>query len=360
MGAFMNRTIPRVIVALLPKLVPLLWVGGIVFCFSLTMSGRDSESRSREKRNGRLTAAGVRSSDFQAATATLRPAGAGQASSPQGVKNQDASQPARGAAPSEEKTPPAEAEASKDVLEVVLSFDDGPHVEPLGIGRNHTEEVLATLKDNLLQKDIKAVFFVQTHAPGRGGTQIGRDVIAEVARRGHVVGIHTGSARDHASHCMRAVARPYDANENAVLEATDGANGLESDMVSAKSRIQKLTGNVPLYVRPTYGERNRTVRAVYRRQGLKMILWDIDGGDNAGAATVDEVNQNIAEGVRRCVASRKQGLIVLFHDINLLTAANLEEYIANICISARKLGKTVVFPTSAERVMQILDGKVYE
>lgn len=259
-----------------------------------------------------------------------------------------------------EPAEPLPPDTKADILEVVVTFDDGPHVEEWGRGRNHTEKVIKRLEDNVIRKDIKAVFFVQTHAPGRGGTTSGREIIAAVAKRGHVIGIHTGSFADHASHRKRAIARPFDVNGNGVIDRGDGANGLESDMIQAKARISDLTGHIPAYVRPTYGERNDAVRAVYERQALKMILWDIDSGDNTGSPPVDSVNQNIHEGIERCIATGKSELIILFHDINSRTAENLEEYLANVCIAARKLGKTVVFPTSPDRIIEILNDKFYE
>lgn len=267
-------------------------------------------------------------------------------------------QPAGAAAPDGEAS--KEKEEPKNVIEVVLSFDDGPHAASPESGRNYTQTAFAALKGNLLQKDIKAVFFVQTHAPGRGATPIGQDMISMLAEGGHVIGIHTGSKADHASHRARATAAAYDVDGNRVLDAADGANGLESDMIRAKARLKKLTGRECLYVRPTYGERNRTVRGAYRRQSLKMILWDIDSADNTGSPSVDGVNFNLYEGMRRCVNADLKQIIILFHDINSRTALNLEEYLGNICISARKLGKTAVFPTTTERVMQILNAKDYQ
>ncbi len=269
-------------------------------------------------------------------------------------------QPAGAAAPNADASKEGEKEEPKNIIEVVLSFDDGPHAASPDSGRNYTQTVFAALKDNVLQKDIRAVFFVQTHAPGRGATPIGQDMISMLAKGGHVIGIHTGSKADHASHRARATAAAYDVNGNRVLDAADGANGLESDMIRARARVKKLTGRDCLYVRPTYGERNRSVRSTYRRQGLKMILWDIDSADNTGSPSVDGVNFNLYEGMRRCVNADLKQIIILFHDINSRTALNLEEYLGNICISARKLGKTAVFPTTTERVMEILNAKDYQ
>ena len=259
--------------------------------------------------------------------------------------------------PSETSPSAAATETKEDVIEVVLTFDDGPHARQPTYGKNYTQEVVRTLKDNLLQKNIKAGFFVQTHAPGRGATPIGQAVIVLLARQRHVIGIHTGSTADHASHFARVAAAAYDANRNGVVDAADGANGLESDMIRAKARIRRLAGSDCLYVRPTYGQRNVATRAVYRRQGLKMILWDIDSKDNTGSPSVDDVNRNIQEGMRTCLAAGKNQIVILFHDINSRTALNLEEYLANICIAARELGKTVVFPTTTARVIEILNAR---
>jgi peptidoglycan/xylan/chitin deacetylase (PgdA/CDA1 family) len=146
------------------------------------------------------------------------------------------------AAPEAKEPPP---EKKEDILEVVLTFDDGPHVEEWGRNRNHTEKVVKKLKDNVIHKDIKAVFFAQTHAPGRGGTPTGREIIAAVSKQGHVIGIHTGSFVDHASHRKRVLARPFDVNSNGMIDRGDGANGLESDMIQAKARVLGLTGQIP-------------------------------------------------------------------------------------------------------------------
>jgi len=277
--------------------------------------------------------------------------------SPSSEKGKPGGTALTGGAPPKSAAVPGAPAVKKDVVEIVLTFDDGPHAGAFAYGKNHTQRVFRTLENNILQKNIKAVFFVQTHAPARGGAPIGRHVMAMLARGGHVLGIHTGSTADHASHLTRAAAAPYDVNGNRVLDAGDGANGLESDMIRAKARIRELTGSVPLYVRPTYGERNGTVKAVYRRQNLKMILWDIVSGDSAGRPSVDAVNLNIDRGMQRCIAAGKRQIVILFHDIKLTTAFNSEEYLGNICISARKLGKTVVFPTTTERVIQILNAR---
>jgi peptidoglycan/xylan/chitin deacetylase (PgdA/CDA1 family) len=349
----MNRSSATILVVSLSALVLFLY-GAI--------SGCSTARRAKETQRKRDTPPVGVSTAIPSSRSTPTPAhpvGKSGASSKTHLANDQ--QPPQAAAPDADASKEEEEkEEPKNVIEIVLSFDDGPHAASPESGRNYTQTVFAALKDNVLQKDIKAVFFVQTHAPGRGATPIGQDMISMLAEGGHVIGIHTGSKADHASHRARATAAAYDVNRNRVLDAADGANGLESDMIRAKARLKKLTGRECLYVRPTYGERNRTVIGAYRRQGLKMILWDIDSADNTGSPSVDGVNFNLYEGMRRCVNADLKQIVILFHDINSRTALNLEEYLGNICISARKLGKTAVFPTTTERVMEILNAKDYQ
>ena len=64
----------------------------------------------------------------------------------------------------------------RDAHTIALTFDDGPNA--------HTEEVLDALKE----MHVKATFFIvgkQAHAH--------RDVLARIAREGHLLGNHSGS-----------------------------------------------------------------------------------------------------------------------------------------------------------------------
>ena len=55
-------------------------------------------------------------------------------------------------------------------LRFLLTFDDGPHA--------NTGQVLRHLARNPVQQDIKAIFFVQTRHPKRGGSAEGRAMLA--------------------------------------------------------------------------------------------------------------------------------------------------------------------------------------
>jgi peptidoglycan/xylan/chitin deacetylase (PgdA/CDA1 family) len=227
---------------------------------------------------------------------------------------------------------------------------------PLGTGENYTEHVLRTLEANSVQDHIKAVFFVQTHVPFRGGSEVGRQLITRMGAAGHVVGIHTGSFQDHVDHRVRAARPPYDWNEDGVLDERDGANGLESDLLRAQARIEQLTGTRPGLVRPTYGFTNAAVRASYRTLGLQAMFWDVDSRDaldNGRGPAVIEVN--VRQQVRALIRARHQPIIVLFHDINATTQAHLDDYLIAIFEAAEAEGKMAVFPTTTDELTMWLD-----
>ncbi len=77
-------------------------------------------------------------------------------------------------------------------VEIVLTFDDGPHAAELSA--NRTKKVMDVLRLNRTSPNMKAIFFIQTHSRGkdkiwidsqgkeqriktyfRGNTDIGKD-----------------------------------------------------------------------------------------------------------------------------------------------------------------------------------------
>ena len=124
-------------------------------------------------------------------------------------------------------------------ITVVLTFDDGPHSDPLDHG-NTTKKVLDVLATPTSRIPIAAAFFVQTQVAERMAHPNGRAVVKRAHEHGDVIGIHTGSVMDHVCHKRRLAAPP---------DLPGTANGLDSDMVRAKASIDALTGTVPKYVR---------------------------------------------------------------------------------------------------------------
>ncbi len=241
------------------------------------------------------------------------------------------------------------------VVKIYLSFDDGPHSASLGAGRNYTENIIRALSSNSVQDGIKALFNVQTHVKIRGADSVGQELIKMMHDEGHIVGIHTGSTRDHVNHKVRAVYAPYDANNDGIVDVRDGENALESDMIRAIDRIEEITGAVPRYLRPTYGAHNSATRAAYSRHGLKMLMWDLDSGDSlhhysAGAGLA----ASLRNGIRERVARGETEILVLFHDIKAGTQLYLDDYLIAMYEGAEAAGKFAVFPTTTQELDDFL------
>ena len=235
-------------------------------------------------------------------------------------------------------------------VNVLFSFDDGPHsADPSG--DNYTIEVLDELAENAVQKHAKAMWCIQTHVPHRGGNSVGQDVIQEQWNQEHVVAIHTGSDEDHIDHRNRVQQPAYDVNKDGVA---DGQNALESDMIRAKSRIAELTGTVPRYVRPVGGNYNADVLAVYQRQQLKRIHWNIDSYDTHGL-DVSQIKERLQILLLEELEHGNNDLIVLFHELKGVTHGHIKEYMRVLQETAKSKNYSVHFPTGRKEVELFLE-----
>jgi peptidoglycan-N-acetylglucosamine deacetylase len=241
--------------------------------------------------------------------------------------------------------------AKMGAIVVVLTFDDGPHYT-IGKAPGRTEPILETLKNNPTQKEIKASFFVQSHVPNRGGSVTGAAVMKKEADQGHLVDPHTGSVPDHVAHPVRVKLPAYDYNYDGIK---DGKNALESDLLAAIARIKAQTGQPPKYVRPPYGSYNPDVLKVYSDVQLKMILWDIDSKDSAKGTNDALVRKSLADQLKQRINQNKTEVVVLFHDINKTTSANLSEYIKLLKDVALSEGIELVFTKKRDQVEAIFD-----
>jgi peptidoglycan/xylan/chitin deacetylase (PgdA/CDA1 family) len=246
-------------------------------------------------------------------------------------------------------------------IPVLLTFDDGPHAG--AASANLTRKIAAVLKTNSIQNGILGVFFVQTHAKGEDGSEIrfgnpnGSAASKAAFDVGHLIEIHTGSDGDHVKHTVRVAQPAYNVGGSS---APDGQNALESDLIRAKARIKDKVGREPKYVRAVGLERNAAVDATYARVGLKHIGVNVDSKDGGSAAGSEpsQVKQTLKSGphsVPHAIASGAAHLIVLFHDTNSETAANLADYIKVIADAALAAGKTAKFVTSRDAALQILN-----
>jgi len=220
---------------------------------------------------------------------------------------------------------------------IILTFDDGPHAATTN---NYTQMVMDTLAVNSVENGIKAAFFVQTHVPYRGGSSVGQQKITAMENEGHQVEIHTGSTEDHVYHTVRVTAAPYDVDGDG---NPDGQNGLESDLIRAKKRINTLTGGTPAFVRPPGGAYNQAVLSTYQRVNLTIKMWDVDSTDSSPGATVESIKNALRSQITSKISAAGTKLIILFHDIKSITANNLDEFLQEIADSVEDAGYVVGF-----------------
>jgi peptidoglycan/xylan/chitin deacetylase (PgdA/CDA1 family) len=204
----------------------------------------------------------------------------------------------------------------------LLTFDDGPHA--------NTGLVLDTLADNRLQRDIKAVFFVQTRNAAGGGCRGGRLVLEKEHAEGHVLGLHTGTVRGHVSHTSMS---PAD---------------LAQSLVDGMADLCSITGARPSLVRPPYWSFNPTTVAEYERHGLHMMLSDVKAYDgiNCGLHLFRRWNfRGQLEDVRRRLqhdhvpmVGAVVPIVVTFHDTNRYTAGHLDGYLELLVDEAGRAG----------------------
>lgn len=295
---------------------------------------------------------------------------------------------------------PAAAQLSFIVpVEIILTFDDGPvgdEDNPLGSGKNYTENILNDLYINDVHNDIKAAFFIQTHAAKGGGSSIGGTLIKKEDKDGHIVGVHTGGNAKHRywpyvgedRHPNRAQKPAYDVGifcdyngdgKNDPDGIPDGENALESDLIAAKWRIGNLTGAISEFVRPPYYDYGKTkeekelVLSTYTRQGLKMIITDAEGkeGGDARLSWKDWIRFWLQWTVKNAIKEHEiYQIVVTLHDTNNDVAEYLdcpEDSLLDAIIDGVKDGMELEtteeallytqFITSKEDIKQILRSK---
>ena len=153
---------------------------------------------------------------------------------------------------------------------VALTFDDGPH--PAGTPR---------ILDVLDELDVRAAFFLSGEQVVRHPT-----VAAEVAARGHTIGVH---------------------GYRHVLLSVRGPRATARDLDRALEAIEGATGVRPRHFRPPYGVATPAALAAARRRGLRTVLWSRWGRDWARGATPGSV---AALATRRLAG----GEVILLHD----------------------------------------------
>lgn len=212
---------------------------------------------------------------------------------------------------------------SDSVVEIVLTFDDGPHAAALN--QNRTEKVMEVLRVNRTSPNMKAIFFIQTHSRGklddkyfRGNTKIGKQLIEMIHHRKHIIGVHTGHDVERGDHILHTTRQEAGELGNDI----DRAEGFIEGVLGIKPYLPKL-------IRPVEGKVNPDVVRTYYRKYYKLTMWDVDSEDSRPGATPEKVKRALVKDTWKAIQAGKRKLIVLFHDTNKYThkRENLENYI---------------------------------
>jgi peptidoglycan/xylan/chitin deacetylase (PgdA/CDA1 family) len=217
----------------------------------------------------------------------------------------------------------------------LLTFDDGPSPEATF---NSTARVLESLAHNPVQDGIKAVFFVQTRWPGAGGSEVGHALLRRALDAGHLLGLHSGSARGHVDHTAL------------------GAAELRASLASGAADLEALSGEAPGLVRPPNWRFDAATLEAYREAGLQMLLTDASARD--GSWVLFQVDPQTGGRLRcdlQCHRARVgRGsipevdgvfpVVVTFHDVNGYTAEHLVEYLQTLLRAAQEAGFSIARP----------------
>jgi peptidoglycan/xylan/chitin deacetylase (PgdA/CDA1 family) len=158
-------------------------------------------------------------------------------------------------------------------------------------------------------------------------------LLARTHAEGHVLGLHSGSARGHLDHRRMPPEELQRSLEDGVLDLT------------------ALSGRAPTLVRPTFWSWDARTRAAYEAHGLAMLLTDISARDGKiyGWTISLRRRSHFRAGLDR-VRTRATALptragvlpvVVTFHDTNTFTASHLQEYLHILLEESRQVGLPV-------------------
>lgn len=150
-----------------------------------------------------------------------------------------------------------------------LTFDDGPSTA-------YTPQIL----NALCREHVHATFFVLGYRCRELPA-----ITRRIMREGHEIGNHGYDHRDLA-HAPESV--------------------IKSEIRMADSAIVAVTGQKPLYYRPTYGGIDRREIPVITKMGHPVVFWTVDSLDWKAKSA-----ETIVQNVERNAGPRS---IVLFHD----------------------------------------------
>lgn len=179
---------------------------------------------------------------------------------------------------------------------VYLTFDDGP------------SQYTSKLLDILDKYNVKATFFVTNQYPSY------RNMIGEVARRGHTVAVHTYSHK---------YSEVY-ASEDAYFKDLQKMSDICVAQTGKTPTIIRFPGGSSNTVSKNYckGIMTQLTKAVAAK-GYLYCDWNVDSNDAGGAKTKEKVASNVISGIKQMSDSKAS--IVLQHDVYGYSVEAVEE-----------------------------------
>jgi len=209
----------------------------------------------------------------------------------------------------------------------LLTFDDGPSADRY---LNTTLEIIAQLKSNDVQPDVKALFFVQTRNLTGGGTKIGQAIMRYQHAIGHVLGLHSGTARGHIRHTKMA------------------AEDLAQSLRDGQDDLRAITGRDTAFIRPTFWGHNDLTRDLYAAHGLKMLMTDINNRDGVILHSIFGLRERVRSELLRMRRAIERNelpqfhgsipLVITLHDLNPVTTLRMTEYLHILVEEAKTVG----------------------
>lgn len=178
---------------------------------------------------------------------------------------------------------------------IFLTFDDGP-----------VPEATPWVLDILKEYDAKATFFcigdnVRKHP----------DIFRRIIEEGHTVGNHTFNHLNG-----------WKTSNSEYLENTLQTERIMREKVKeVRSQKVKETPNFKLF-RPPYGKIKNSQAKNLRRQGFRIVMWDVISGDYDKDFSAEECFKNV-------IGNAEAGSIIVFHD-SVKAFPNLEKVLPEI------------------------------
>lgn len=210
----------------------------------------------------------------------------------------------------------------------LLTFDDGPSLW----SPSPTTQILTQLAHNPVMPNVSALFFVQSVHRAHGGSDAGRQLMRQTCAAGHVLGLHSGSARGHVTHSS--------------LAPQELAESLSQGNLAIEHECSGAVG----FVRPPDWVYTDATLAAYRAAHLEMLQADISANDGKiyGWNISLRRRAHLHKGLERVALARNAGqlpvvdgvlpVIVAFHDTNTYTAEHMTEYLQILVEESAAIG----------------------